>query len=107
MSRTSDKTRAGLPKEAFAIIVKPEDPDTWHLPHHRKSILRAVRGKVDIEQTVDWEQMAVAVNALSLHLRHGQKIEASPEEILEAAKHLAFHYQRAGKPLPDVLAALV
>ena len=107
MVRTSGITKEGLPKEAFAIVGKPEEPDTWYLPHHRKSISRAMRGKIDIEQTVDWEQMAVAVNVLSLHLRHGQKIEASPEEILEAAKHLAVHYQRAGKPLPDVLAALV
>ena len=107
MSRTSGITKEGLPKEAFAIVGKPEEPDTWHLPHHRKSISRAMRGKIDIEQTVDWEQMAVAVNVLSLHLRHRQKMETSPEEILEAAKHLAVHYQRVGKPLPDVLAALV
>ncbi|MFC1914366.1 hypothetical protein ACFLXF_03745 [Chloroflexota bacterium] len=107
MARTSDKTKAGLPGEAFAIIGESGCPDTWHLPHHRKSIARALRGKVDIEETVDWEQMAVAVGSLSLHLHHGQKIEASPEEILEAAKHLALHYQTVGKKLPDVLAALI
>ena len=107
MSRTSDKTKSGLPREAFAIVGRPENPDSWHLPHHRKNISRAMRGKINIEQTVDWKQMAVAVDSLSLHLRHRQKMEASPEEILEAAKHLAVHYHRAGKPLPDVLAALV
>ncbi len=59
------KTKEGLPKEAFAIIGDPEVSETWKLPHHRKSIFRALRGRLDIEKTVDWERMPAAVAALS------------------------------------------
>ena len=107
VEETLTKTEEGLPKEAFAIVGDPEDPDTWKLPHHKKSIFRALRGKLDIEKTVDWERMGAAVTALSPRGYRGQRVEASPEEILEAAKHLANHYRKADKPLPDTLAALV
>jgi hypothetical protein len=101
------KTKEGLPKEAFAIVGDAENPETWKLPHHQRSILRALRGKLDIEKTVDWERMPAAVAALSPGGYRGQRVDASPEQILEAAKHLATHYRKAGKPLPDTLAALV
>lgn len=101
------KTEDGLPKEAFAIVGDPDDPDTWKLPHHKKSISRALRGKLDIEKTVDWERMPAAVVALSPGGYRGQRVDASPEQILQAAKHLANHYRKADKPLPDTLAALV
>ncbi len=99
-------TKDGLPREAFAIPVDPVDPDTWKLPHHKKSIFRALKAKMDIEKTVDWEQMSVAVVALSPRGSRGQRVSAGPEEILRAARHLADHYLKAGKPLPDILAAL-
>ena len=101
------RTKEGLPKEAFAIVGDPDDPETWKLPHHKKSIFRALKGKLDIEKTVDWERMLAAVAALSPGGYRGQRVDASPEQILQAAKHLAVHYQRASKPLPDTLAALV
>ncbi len=101
------KTKEGLPKEAFAILRDPEDPETWKLPHHKKSIFRALRGKINIERTVDWDRMTVAVAALSPGDYRGQRVDASPEEILQAAKHLANHYRKADKPLPDTLAVLV
>ncbi len=101
------RTKEELPKEAFAIVGDPEAPDTWKLPHHQKRIFRALRGKLDIEKTVDWDRVSVAVAALSLAGYRGRRVEASPEEILEAAKHLANHYLKADKPLPDTLAALV
>jgi len=101
------KTKEGLPKEAFAIVSNSEDPNTWKLPHHKKGIFRALRGKLEIEKTVDWDRMPTAVAALSPSGYRGQRVEATPEEILSAAKHLAEHYRRAGKPLPDTLAALV
>ena len=101
------KTKEGLPREAFAIVGDPKDPETWKLPHHKKSISRALRGKLDIEQTVDWERMSAAVAALSPRGYRGQRVDASPEQILQAAKHLAAHYQKVDKPLPDTLAALV
>ncbi len=107
IKETLAKTKEGLPKEAFAIVGDPEDPETWKLPHHRKSIFRALRGKLNIEKTVDWERMPAAVAALSPGGYRGQRVDASPEQILQTAKHLAAHYRRAGKPLPDTLAALV
>ena len=101
------KTKDSLPKEAFAIVGDPEDTETWKLPHHKKSIFRALRGRLDIEKTVDWERMPAAVAALSPGGYRGQRVDASPEEILLAAGHLADHYRKAGEPLPDTLAALV
>ena len=101
------KTKEGLPKEAFAIVGDPDDPETWKLPHHTKAISRALTGRLDIEKTVDWERMPAAVAALSPGGYRGQRVDASPEEILAAARHLANHYRKAGKPLPDTLAALV
>jgi len=101
------KTKEGLPRQAFAIVGDPEDPETWKLPHHTKAIFRALKGKLDIEKTVDWNRMTAAVAALSPGGYRGQRVEASPEDILKAAKHLAEHYRKAGKPLPDTLAALV
>ena len=100
------KTQEGLPEEAFAIVGDPAEPETWKLPHHKRSILRALRGRLDIEKTVDWEQVPAAVAALSPSGYRGRRVDASPEQILEAAKHLATHYRRADKPLPDTLAAL-
>jgi hypothetical protein len=96
----------GLPSEAFAIVGDSGCPDTWRLPHHRRSISRALKGLLDIEQTVDWNQAADAASALSL-LNRGKRVPASPEEILGAALHLAGHYRKGNKPLPDILAALV
>jgi len=101
------KTKEGLPKEAFAIVGDLEDAGTWKLPHHKKGIFRALRGTLEIEKTVDWERVPVAVAALSPGGYRGQRVDASPEEILSAAGHLADHYRKAGKPLPDILAALV
>jgi len=95
------KTKEGLPEEAFAIVGDPEDPETWKLPHHKKSIFRALRGKLDIEKTVDWERMPATVAALSPGGYRGQRVDANPEQILQAAKHLAAHYRQADKPLPD------
>jgi hypothetical protein len=101
------KTRDDLPKEAFAVVGDPDDPDSWKLPHHKKSILRALKGRLDIEKTVDWELMPAAVAALSPGGYRGRRVEASPEQILRAARHLAGHYRKADKPLPDTLAVLV
>ena len=100
-------TKEELPKEAFALVGNPEDPDTWQLPHHQKSVFRALRGKFNIEKTVDWDRMNAAVATLSLGNYHRRGVAASPEQILAAAGHLANHYRKVGKPLPDTLAALV
>ena len=97
----------GLPAAAFAIVGNEEEPETWKLPHHKRSILRALRGRRDIEQTVDWDRMPAAVAALSPRGNRGQRVNANPEDILEAAKDLAEHYRKAERPLPDTLAAMV
>jgi len=102
-----DKTREGLPKEAFAIVGDPDDPETWKLPHHKKSIFRALKGRIDIEKTVDWDRMPAAVAALSRGGYRGERVQADPEDIIAAARHLARHYQKAGKPVPDTLGALI
>lgn len=100
-------TRDGLPYQAFAIVPNPYQSETWKLPHHTRLIYRAVNGnKVGYEHTVNWENMYFAVALLSRRGIEGCRVQAEPHEILEAAKHLASHYRKAGKPLPDALAVL-
>ncbi len=101
------RSKEGLPKEAFAIVGMQDNPDTWKLLHHKKSIGKALKGKLDIEKTVDWERMGAAIVALSMNGSRRRIIETSPEQILAAAIHLAGHYRKSDNPLPDVLAALV
>ena len=72
----------------------------------QRTVQRALKGRLGIEKTVDWERMPAAVAALSPKGYRGQRVDASPEQILAAAKHLADHYLKADKPLPDNLAAL-
>lgn len=100
-----EKTREGLPKEAFAIVGDPDDPQTWKLPHHTKAILRA-RSRLDIERTVDWDRMPAAVAALSPGGYRGERVQAPAEDIIKAARHLVNHYEAANKPVPDTLGAL-
>jgi hypothetical protein len=101
------KTKDGLPAEAFAIVGDPFDPETWQLPHHTRAVFRALTGRFDIERTVDWDGLNAAVAALSPRNRGEHRIEADPEAVIAAARHLATHYQKDGKALPDILAALV
>jgi len=100
-------TKEGLLWQAFAIVEDKEDLETWKLPHHTKAIFRAIQGKIGLEKTVDWDRMPVAVAALSPEGFRGQRVQAEPHEILTAAKHLATHYHKAGKSLPDTLAVLI
>jgi len=106
-SMRKDITKEGLPKEAFAIVGDPEDPETWKLPHHTRVIFRALKGRIDIEKTVDWDRMPAAVAALSRGGYRGERVQADPEDIIKAARHLARHYQKADKPVPDTLGALI
>ena len=100
-------TKEGLPKEAFAIVGDPEDPETWKLPHHTRAIFRALQGRLNIEKTVNWDRMPAAVAALSRGGYRGERVQADPEEIIKAARHLAAHYEKAGKSVPDTLGALI
>jgi hypothetical protein len=99
-------TKEGLPKEAFAIVGDPNNTETWKLPHHTKAILRA-RGRLDVEKTVDWDRMPAAVAAVSRGGYRGERVQASAEDIIKAARHLAAHYAAANKPVPDTLGALI
>ena len=101
-----EKTKEGLPREAFAIVGDPQDPATWKIPHHTKAILRS-RGRLDLEKTVDWDRMPAAVAALGPGGYRGERVQASAEDIIKAARHLARHYEAAGKSVPDTLGALI
>ena len=101
-------------KEAFAIVGDPQDPKTYKLPHHTRAIFRPIHGQVDkeklalrVERTVDWSLLPVAVAALSRYGYQGERVKASPEEIIHAARHLAEHYRKAGLSVPDTLGALI
>ena len=102
-----EKTKEGFPKEAFAIVGDLQDPETWKLPHHTRAIFRALQGRLDIENTVDWDRMPSAVAALSPGGYRGERVHASEEDIIKAARHLARHYEAAGKSIPDTLGALI
>jgi hypothetical protein len=102
-----EMTKEGLPREAFAIVGDPGDPSTWKLPHHTGAIFRALRGRLDIEKTVDWDRMPAAVAALSRGGYRGERVQAEEEDIIKAARHLARHYEHANKPVPDTLGALI
>ena len=54
----------------------------------------------------DWDSVERQVRMLSRAGDNGVRLQASPEEILAEAHRLAAIYQKAGKPLPDTLAAL-
>ena len=99
--------RLSTTKEAFAIVGDPEDPETWKLPHHTKAIFRALQGRLDIEKTVNWDRMPAAVAALSRGGYRGERVQADPEEIIKAARHLARHYEKADKRVPDTLGVLI
>jgi len=100
-------TKEGLPKEAFAIVGDPQDPETWKLPHHTRAIFRALHGRLDIGKTVNWDRMPAAVAALSRGGYRGERVRASEEDIIQAARHLAAHYRHADKSVPDTLGALI
>jgi len=103
-------TKEGLPKEAFAIVGDPDNPETWKLPHHTKAIFRSLQGSPVLnsgEKTVDWDRMPAAVASLSRGGYRGERVQAGPEEIISAARHLARHYEKANKPVPDTLGVLI
>ncbi len=51
--------------------------------------------------------MAAAAAALSPAGYRGRRLEASPEQMQAAARHLAAHYRAAGRDLPPTLAGLL
>lgn len=97
----------GLPYTAYAIAFDINDPDSWLLPHHTALVKKPSRGKMSDEQTVDWDRLLEAVQLISRRGIEGRRVEASEDVVLYAARHLADHFVRAGRPLPDALAVLV
>ena len=58
-------------------------------------------------KTINWNDIERRVRSLSRFGDEGIRIPRSPEETLAEAQRLAEYYRKAGKPLPDTLAALV
>jgi len=101
------RLKEALPWQAFAIVGDKDEPETWKLPHHTKAIFRAIQGKIGHYRTTNWDLLPAAVAALSRGGFRGKRVEATEQQILDAARHLMRHYQENGKPVPDTLAALV
>ncbi|MDD5313366.1 MAG: hypothetical protein PHO26_10060 [Dehalococcoidia bacterium] len=97
----------GLPRQAYAIVEDPDLPGTWQLPHHTKLVKRAVIGKIGYEHTVDWPLLEKSVLSLSRQGIDGRRVIADPRLIIDAARHLAAHYRKAGRQIPDVLCVLI
>jgi len=101
------ETREGPPWQAFALVGDKDAPETWKFPHHTRAINKAIKGKIGMEHTVDWDLMPTVVAFLSRAGRQAQHIEATEGEIISAARHLAEHYRKAKKSVPDALAVLI
>ena len=97
----------GLPWQGFAIVPDKQDPAGWQLPHHTREVKRAAIGKVGYEHTVDWLLLGKAVMLLSRFGDEGKRVTADPELIIQGARHLAGHYKKAGRCVPDALCVLI
>lgn len=97
----------GLPWQGYAIVPDKADPAGWQLPHHTREVKRAARGKVGYEHTVDWMLLEKAVTLLSRFGFEGQRVTADPELIIQAARHLAGHFSKAGRQIPNALCVLI
>jgi hypothetical protein len=108
----------GLPWQGYAIVPDKEDPEGWQLPHHTKEVKRAAQaggkaagpdriGSSGYEHTVDWMMVEKCVTLLSRYGFEGQRVCAEPEQIIQAARHLAGHYRKAGQQIPTALCVLI
>ncbi|MCX6006270.1 MAG: hypothetical protein NTZ34_03300 [Chloroflexi bacterium] len=97
----------GQPWQAFAIVPEKEDPAGWQLPHHTKEVKRAAQGKVGYEHTVDWLLLEKSVLLLSCFGDEGRRVAADPELIIQAARHLAGHFRKGGRQIPNALCVLI
>jgi len=91
----------GLPVQAFAIAPEPLQPAGWLLPHHTRQVLKAVEG------SVDWQLLEKATLLLSIQGDEGRRVAANPAQIIDASRHVAWHYLNAGKSIPTTLCALI
>jgi hypothetical protein len=97
----------GLPWQAFAIVPDKEDAAGWQLPHHSKEVKRAIAGKVGTEHPVDWMLLEKAALLLSRFGDEGRRVNADPELIIQAARHLAGHFRKGGRQIPNALCVLI
>jgi hypothetical protein len=97
----------GLPWQAFAMVPDKEHPEGWQLPHHTKESKRTPPGKDGYEHTVDWRLMEKATLLLSRFGDEGKRVAADPELIIRAARHLAEHYRKKRRQIPDILCVLI
>ena len=97
----------GLPWQAFAIVPDKDDPATWQLPHHTREVKKAIRGKIGYEHTVDFMLLDKATLLLSRFGDEGRRVTADPELIIQAARHLAGHYRKVGRQIPNTLCVLI
>ena len=96
----------GLSWRDYALVGDKKDPSTWQLPHHTGVCSSGGSGDMS-DDTVDWELMETAVAYLSRMGYRGRRLQAGENDKIAAARHLAGHYRRAGRPLPNPLAVLV
>ena len=97
----------GMPCQAFALVPEKEDPAGWQLPHHTKEVKQAAQGKVGYEHTVDWLLLEKSVLLLSRFGDEGRRVTADPELIIQAARHLAGHFRKGGRQIPNALCVLI
>jgi hypothetical protein len=108
----------GMPWQAYAIVPEKEEPAGWQLPHHTKEVKRAAQaggraggpdriGKVGYEHTVDWMLLEKSVLLLSRFGDEGRRVTADPELIIQGARHLAGHFRKGGRQIPNALCVLI
>jgi hypothetical protein len=97
----------GMPWQAYAIVPDKEEPAGWQLPHHTKEVKRAAQGKVGYEHTVDWMLLEKSVLLLSRFGDEGRRVTADPELIIQGARHLAGHFRKGGRQIPNALCVLI
>ncbi len=102
----SPPLKDGLPWQGFAIAPDKDNSETWQLPHHTVGVQRAASGAA-CERTVDWLLLEKAVLLLSRFGDEGRRVTADPELVIQAARHLAGHYRKAGRQVPDALCVLI
>jgi len=102
----AEPLKEGLPWWAFAVVGRRTDPSSWKLPHHTRAV--ASHSPLALSQgTVDWDRAAAAVAALSPGGFRGQQVQATDTQGRAGALHLALHYRRAQKPVPETLQELL
>jgi hypothetical protein len=105
MAEKKSVTRGGkkLYRQYFAIMGDADDPSTWKLPHHTGG-----QGDVPHAQlSVNWGQARAAIVAAVSGQFRGNKLGATMAQRKTAARHLATHYRKAKKDVPEGLSKFI